>query len=164
MHVLADIMHRIFFYASKRNKKRSALWIVFITVLLASCGGSKIPAPPLTIKSGATVRPDYFGMHLQCVVSPCENDVVYPYPSTLGFTTVRLWDTISWSTLEPTAEHFDWNGVDSLISQATAHGVTNFVFTLGSVPAWASSNPTGDCGSTPAGQCSPPACRPWMAF
>jgi hypothetical protein len=157
MHVLTDIMHRIFFYPSKRNKKRSALWTVFLTVLLASCGGSKTPAPPQTIRSGATVRPDYFGMHLQCVVSPCENDVVYPYPSTLGFTTIRLWDTISWSTLEPTAEHFDWRGVDALINQATANGVTSFVFTLGSVPAWASSNPTGDCGNTPAGQCYPPS-------
>jgi hypothetical protein len=103
------------------------------------------------------VSPDYFGMHLQCVVAPCENGVVDPYPSTLGFTTIRLWDTISWSLLEPSAGGFDWTRLDSIVSQATSHGVTSFVFTLGSVPSWASSNPTGRCGSSPAGQCYPPS-------
>ena len=156
-------MHSNFFYSTETKKKQSAVWIVLLTALLAGCGGGKLPALSSnqqqalpTITSGATVSPDYFGMHLQCVVSPCENDVVYPYPSTLGFTTVRLWDTTPWSLLEPTATQFDWSALDSLIRQATSHGVTSFVFTLGSVPAWASSNPTGDCGSSPAGQCYPP--------
>jgi hypothetical protein len=75
----------------------------------------------------------------------------------MGFTAIRLWDTTPWSALEPAAEHFDWSKLDSLTSEAASHGVTSFVFTLGSVPGWASSNPTGDCGSSPAGQCYPPS-------
>jgi hypothetical protein len=136
-----------------------------LIAFLVACGGNQTPAaltppsqqPVLTaIGSGATVSPDYFGVHLQCVVAPCENGVVDPYPSTLGFTTIRLWDTISWSLLEPSAGNFNWTGLDSIVSQATSHGVTSFVFTLGSVPSWASSKPTGSCGSSPAGQCYPP--------
>lgn len=46
--------------------------------------------------------------------------------------------------------------LDSIISRAASQGVTSFVFTLGSVPSWASSNPAGSCGSSPAGQCYPP--------
>jgi hypothetical protein len=151
--------------------------------LLVGCGGNKMPAPswnpqqslpPINgnnapasssnqqqvlppTSNGATVLPDYFGMHLQCVVSPCANGVIDPYPSTMGFTAIRLWDTTPWSVLEPAADHFDWSRLDSLISEGTSHGVTSFVFTLGSVPAWASPNPTGDCGSSPAGQCYPPS-------
>ena len=155
-----------FLHSTETNKKPSAvwIWILLLTALLGGCGGNKIPAPSSnqqqalpTTRSDATVLPDYFGMHLQCVVSPCENNVVDPYPSTLGFTTIRLWDTVPWSVLEPTEARFDWTGLDSLISQATSNGVTSFVFTLGSVPPWASSNPTGNCGSSPAGQCYPPS-------
>ena len=140
------------------------MWVLLLAALWVGCGGNQAPAPPsnqqpalMTISSGATVSPDYFGMHLQCVVSPCENGIVDPYPSTLGFTTIRLWDTVSWSSLEPTAANFDWTGLDSIISQAASHGVTSFAFTLGSVPAWASSSPAGSCGSSPAGQCYPPS-------
>ena len=102
--------------------------------------------------SGVVVPPDYFGMHVQCVVAPCGDGVLYPYPSGLGFTTVRLWDTTPWAMLEPSRGVFDWSGLDSLVSQATASGVTSFVFTLGGVPALASSNGSGECGTSTPGQ------------
>src|SRR6516165_10871893 len=155
-------MHSTFLCSTETGKRQSPVLVLFLTAFLVSCGGNQTPAAPgppsqqqsalTTIGTAATVSPDYFGMHLQCVVAPCENGVVDPYPSTLGFTTIRLWDTISWSSLEPTAAHFDWTELDSIISQAASHGVTSFVLTLGSVPTWASSSPTGSCGSSPAGQ------------
>ena len=114
--------------------------------------------------SGVVVPPDYFGMHVQCVVAPCGDGVLYPYPSGLGFTTVRLWDTTPWAMLEPSRGVFDWSGLDSLVSQATASGVTSFVFTLGGVPAWASSNGSGECGTSTPGQCYPPDIRSMDGF
>ena len=160
-------MHSTFLCSTGTGKKQSPVFVILLTAFLVGCGGNQTPAPPApqshqqpaltTIGSGTTVSPDYFGMHLQCVVAPCENGVVDPYPSTLGFTTIRLWDTISWFSLEPSAEGFNWTRLDSIISQAASHGVTSFVFTLGSMPSWASSNPTGSCGSSPAGQCYPPS-------
>lgn len=95
-------------------------------------------------------------MHLQCVAAPCGHDVLYPYPSSLGFTTVRLWDTAYWANIEPSRGEFDWSVLDSLISQSTSHGVTSFIFTLGDVPEWASSNPAGECGTSSSGQCYAP--------
>ena len=159
-------MHSTLLCSSETGKRQSPLFVLLLTAFLVGCGGNPTPAAPAppsqqqpaftTIGSVAMVSPDYFGMHLQCVVAPCENGVVDPYPSTLGFTTIRLWDTISWSLLEPTADHFNWTGLDSIMSQAASHGVSSFVFTLGSVPSWASSNPSGSCGNSPAGQCYPP--------
>jgi len=160
-------MHSTLLCSSETGKRQSPVSILLLTAFLVGCGGNQSPAAPAppsqqqpaftTIDSVAMVSPDYFGMHLQCVVAPCENGVVDPYPSTLGFTTIRLWDTISWSLLEPSPEGFNWTELDSIISQAASQGVTSFVFTMGSVPSWASSNPTGSCGSSPAGQCYPPS-------
>ena len=160
-------MHSTLLCSSETGKRQSPVSILLLTAFLVGCGGNQSPAAPAppsqqqpaftTIESVAMVSPDYFGMHLQCVVAPCENGVVDPYPSTLGFTTIRLWDTISWSLLEPSPEGFNWTELDSIISQAASQGVTSFVFTMGSVPSWASSNPTGSCGSSPAGQCYPPS-------
>ena len=135
-------------------------WILYVFMLLAGAGAASPwsnPSPvSATANAGITILPDYFGMHLQCVVTPCANNIRYPYPSNLGFTTLRLWDTDSWNTLEPKRGVFEWNDLDSLVRQATAHGVTSFLFVLGAVPAWASTNPKGNCGTSPPGQCYPP--------
>ena len=123
-------MHTIFLCSAETRNRRSPVFVLLLTALLVGCGGNQTPAALApssnqqaaltTIGSGTAVSPDYFGMHLQCVVAPCQNGVVDPYPSTLGFTTIRLWDTISWSLLEPSAEGFNGTRLDSIISQAAS--------------------------------------------
>jgi polysaccharide biosynthesis protein PslG len=112
-------------------------------------------APP-GVSSAVPIAQEYFGMHLQCVVTPCGGNTRYAYPASLGFATVRLWGTISWATLEPQRGVFRWSELDSLVKKASAHGVRSFVFTLGDDPTWASANSGGSCGDWLRGQCYPP--------
>jgi hypothetical protein len=149
MHVLADFMHSIFFRPTDTTKKRSALWIVLLTALLVSCGGNKTLAPLSSqqqvfpaIRGGSPVSADYFGMHLQCVtVSWCSTGTV-PYPTGMKFSSIRLWDSAYWGSIEPGRDVYNWGELDSLIGAATANGVSDFIFTFGNPPTWAL-NPDG---------------------
>lgn len=137
---------------------------ILASIFLLACGGHVAPVPASISASTAStptsqpsvyVDASYFGMHIQCVAAPCSTGS-YPYPADMGFATLRLWDSSSWRSLENSSGSYDWTALDSLIDQALSHGVTSFVFTLGSVPAWASSTPSGDCGNSPPASCYPP--------
>jgi hypothetical protein len=78
-----------------------------------------------------------------------------PFPP-FAFSTFRLWDVTPWTNLEPARGVFNWSTLDGTIQAATAHGVTDFIFTFGAVPQWASSNPSGSCPGG-AGTCFVPA-------
>ena len=115
MHVLADFMQSIFFRPTDTSEKPSALWIVLLTAFLVSCGGNKTLAPLSsqrqvfpTIRSGVPVSADYFGMHLQCVtVSWCPTGPV-PYPTGMKFSSIRLWDSAYWGSIEPGRGVYNW--------------------------------------------------------
>jgi hypothetical protein len=97
-----------------------------------------------------------------------------PWPTTntnppFNFGAVRLWDTLTtWNDLNcPSCTTpgsglgvYDWTTLDTILSVATQNGQTDFIYTFGVVPPWASSNPNDQScvtGQNPAGSCDPPS-------
>jgi beta-galactosidase GanA len=48
---------------------------------------------------------------------------------------------VGWNTLEPANGQYNWTTMDGTIVIAKQNGVSDFIFTLGYVPTWASQNP-----------------------
>jgi hypothetical protein len=59
-------------------------------------------------------------------------------------------------SLEPVEGQYDWTTLDGTIAVAQQNGVHDFVFTLGDVPQWASTNPTDPCDGNSPGACDVP--------
>jgi hypothetical protein len=79
-----------------------------------------------------------------------------PFPA-FPVSTFRFWDAAAWSQLETASGVYDWTHMDQAISIGNAHGVTDYIFTFGSVPVWASTNPSDPCtGGDGLGSCDPP--------
>jgi len=100
----------------------------------------------------------YFGMHIHNLAAGnwTPSGELTPFPP-FSFSTFRLWDVTPWAEIESSQGSFDWTKLDGTINTATANGVSDFVFTFGNVPQWASSNPGGSCKGASAGTCFPPA-------
>jgi hypothetical protein len=79
-----------------------------------------------------------------------------PFPS-FPFSTLRLWDNVGWNSLEPQRDTYNWTRMDGTIQKASANGVSDFIFTFGYVPQWASSNPSDPCSGTYPGACDAPS-------
>ena len=100
----------------------------------------------------------YFGMTIhRLVANPTSSTPAVPFPA-FPIHTFRLWDVVNWAMLEPADGQYIWTTMDATILAAQRNGVRDFIFTLGSVPAWASKNPADPCGSagTAAGSCDAP--------
>jgi hypothetical protein len=79
-----------------------------------------------------------------------------PFPA-FPVSTFRFWDAATWSTLETASGVYDWTHMDQAILIGNANGVSDYIFTFGSVPVWASTNPTDPCtGGDGLGSCDPP--------
>jgi hypothetical protein len=79
-----------------------------------------------------------------------------PFPA-FPVSTFRFWDAAAWSTLETASGVYDWTHMDQAISIGNANGVSDYIFTFGSVPVWASTNPSDQCiGGDGLGSCDPP--------
>jgi hypothetical protein len=91
---------------------------------------------------------NFFGMSIHHTATP--------FPS-FPVSTFRFWDAAAWSTVEGSSGQFDWSHMDTSISTGKANGVSDYIFTFGSVPLWASTNPSDPCtnGDGP-GSCAPP--------
>ena len=78
---------------------------------------------------------------------------------TVTFTGLRLWSTGTyWYMMNASPGVYDYSTFDNWISTAQANG-KDLMYTFGEIPAWASSNPSGICGTgigIPAGSCYPP--------
>ncbi len=111
----------------------------------------------LTSSSGP-VSKEYFGLHIHqlATFSGKPSSALTSFPP-FSFGTFRLWDVTPWKEIQWARGIFDWRKLDGTIKAATAHGVWDFVFTFGDVPAWASANPNGTCDGPLAGTCYPPA-------
>jgi hypothetical protein len=120
--------------------------------------GSPIALTLQAQSPAASVARSYFGMHIHNLAAgnwtPPANITAFP---PFSFATLRLWDVTPWAEIESSPGSFNWTKLDGTIKTATANGVTDFVFTFGNVPPWASSNLTGSCKSAKAGTCYPPA-------
>ena len=122
-----------------------------------SVSQSVYTASPISqiVPSTAVVSNNYFGMHIHRLANPADPSQVTPFPS-FPVSVLRLWDSTTWYSLEPTPGNPQWLKLDETISAATANGVNDFVFTFGYVPGWASSNPAGSCDGAYTGSCFPP--------
>jgi len=136
---------------------------------LAGCtsGPNAAPLRPATLlrpraqspSTSGAIPATYFGLNLHPGVftSPPK----YPWPA-FPFGAVRLWATeTTWNDLNPgtsvTDNSFDFTVLDSTIEVAQQNGASDFVFTFGAVPTWASSNPTdASCTAANLGSCDPP--------
>jgi hypothetical protein len=152
---------------------------VLLSSVLVGCGGGLSPTgttvpPPTTCSGGASVAhravsyqpsatptsqaipPQYFGINLH----PGVFNGQIPWP-TIPFGSVRLWDTeTTWNDLNPASGTYDFSKLDTTIDVAVQQGQTDFLYTFGVVPPWASSIPTDQSCVTPqnpAGSCDPPA-------
>jgi len=100
----------------------------------------------------------YFGMTIHRLVSNAgiaSNDSV-PFPA-FPIHTFRFWDVAYWAMLEPANGQYDWTTMDGTIATAKQNGVSDFIFTLGHVPRWASTNPSDPCVSGEgSGSCDAP--------
>jgi hypothetical protein len=79
-----------------------------------------------------------------------------PFP-TFPISTFRFWDVDPWQAVEPSSGQLVWTSMDTMLAQAKANGVSDFIYTFGDVPAWASTNPSEACtGGYGPGTCAPP--------
>jgi len=94
------------------------------------------------------VSADFFGMTIHHTATQFP-----PFPLSI----FRFWDVASWSTTEPASGQFVWNRLDDTTARLRKSGVTDFIFTFGSVPGWASSSPNDPChGGGLPGTCAAP--------
>src|SRR5208283_5696360 len=136
---------------------------------VSDCAGSSSAAKhPATARSVSAVDPgaipaDYFGLNLHPVVFGLGGNTI-PWPTTIAgfnFGAVRLWGTeTTWNDLNPTNGTYDFTNLDTVLQTSIANSQTDFLYTFGVVPPWASSNPNDQSCVTPqnpAGSCDPPA-------
>jgi hypothetical protein len=112
-------------------------------------------AQSIAASNSSPVQSSYFGMHIHHLADPGLAPAQQtPFPP-FSFSTLRLWDNVGWSNLEPQRDTYNWTRMDNTIAKASAKGVSDFIFTFGYVPQWASSNPT-DSNCANLGSCDPP--------
>jgi hypothetical protein len=118
--------------------------------------GSSV-AQTLTASAASPLAAQYFGMHIHHLADPTlKQSQLSPFPS-FPVSTLRLWDSVGWSDIEPLRDRYNWTRMDAVISKAKKNGVGDFIFTFGYVPRWASSNPSDPCGGWAPGHCDAPA-------
>lgn len=102
-----------------------------------------VPPNPSTPIAG-----DFFGMTIHHTATQFP-----PFPVSI----FRFWDVAAWSTIEQASGQYVWNRLDETTTRLKKNGVTDFIFTFGSVPGWASSDPNEPCrGGGLTGTCAPP--------
>ena len=100
--------------------------VVETPVASSSASPSVSPSPVVRSVSFSPVDPGMLGMH---VAGAQEGD--WPADS-VPVSSLRLWDTgTSWLQIEATRGRYDWRGLDTALSTASAAGVTDVVMLLG---------------------------------
>ncbi len=129
-----------------------------VVFLLASFAGA--PAQTVIHSANGTraIPSTYFGVHAWGF-----EDGHTPWPNA-AIGAFRTWDSGAvWSSIEPSRGHYNWSQLDSIVSFMESRHV-DVLFTLGRVPAWASSSPWTGCGGG-HGECMPPySNKDWSDF
>jgi len=110
------------------------------------------------LSSATPIPPQFFGFNLHPQVLQIGTNP-YPWP-TIPFGAVRLWATeTTWNVLNPSLNNYDWTNLDQVLSISAQNRQTDFIYTFGVVPPWASSVPNDQTcvtNNSPAGSCDPP--------
>jgi hypothetical protein len=110
-------------------------------------------APP---KSSKPILADFFGITIHHSDSPFPD-----FPVSI----FRFWDVASWGTIETSSREFDWSHVDTSLRIGQENSVSDYIFTFGDVPSWASTNPSEPCpNGDGVGTCAPPDMTAFDAF
>jgi hypothetical protein len=113
-----------------------------------SYDGSPIQSTLVPPNPSTPISPDFFGMTIHHTTTP--------FPA-FGVSTFRFWDVAAWGTVESASGVYDWSHVDTAISIGQTNGITDYLYTFGNVPVWASTNPTAPCtGGDGVGSCAAP--------
>jgi hypothetical protein len=113
-----------------------------------SYSGSPIESTLAPPNPAAPISPDLFGMTI------LHSDT--PFPA-FPVSTFRFWDVAAWSSIETSSGVFNWAHMDEAIATGQANGISDYIFTFGSVPTFASTIPTAPCtGGDGVGTCAPP--------
>ena len=120
--------------------------------------GSPIVSTLAQANSSVALSGDFFGM---TIVNLTPNSLesqpnMTPFPS-FPVSALRFWDVDYWAMIDAYEGENNWTKMDNTVAIAQQNGVSDFIFTFGRVPAWASTNPTDPCtnGEGP-GTCSAP--------
>jgi hypothetical protein len=125
------------------------------TVSAEGCGGNvSSHAYSVTIQAqpaAGAISPEFFGMHIGSVD-------LNPWPTSVNiqFTNFRTLNSgqTRWSQLNPSSGVYTWGQLDDGLQKAEQYG-TAVDFDFYYTPSWASSEPSGNCGSDDGG-CYPP--------
>ena len=118
--------------------------------------GSPLEATLIPPHPTTPISPDFFGMTIHHTDTP--------FPA-FPVSTFRFWDVASWSTVEPSSGQFDWSHMDTSITIGQKNGISDYIFTFGSVPTWASTNPSAPCvEGDGVGTCAPPDMAAFDSF
>ena len=110
--------------------------------------GSPVVSTIVPPNPATAISSNFFGMTIEYTATP--------FPK-FPVSTLRFWGVDNWNTLEPSSGQFVWTAMDTMINQSKENGVSDFIFTFGSVPAWASTNPSEPCtGGFGPGSCAAP--------
>jgi len=147
----------------------------FVALTLAACGSMEGTASPTSTAplqytgsslvhtfglnaAAQNIPPSFFGMTIERLAPdvPGVTAGLTPFPA-FPVSLLRLWDVDYWAVIESTPGSFDWAKMDQTIAIAQRHGVKDFIFTFGHLPAWASTQPADPCdGGYGPGSCAPP--------
>ena len=132
---------------TRRWRRRSA---ALAGLLWAVVGQAQtLPLPPITL--------DYFGLVLS------RPDARMPWPS-VPFGSWRLWDAnVTWPFLEPEPGRWNFQLLDRLVDEATAHR-TKLLLVLAHSPAWASARPTEASAYKPGYAAEPRQIEDWRHY
>jgi hypothetical protein len=127
--------------------------------------GSRLMSTVASANGPVAISGTYFGMTIhRLVANPLSAMPSVQFPA-FPIHTLRLWDVVSWSSLEPANGQFDWTTMDGTIAVAKQNHVSDFIFTMGYVPSWASTQPSDPCGpGATAGSCDAPNMEAFDSF
>ena len=130
---------------AKMAPASSALLLLLVT---PTALGEPQPIPGF----GEVISPTFFGMHFRL------SKIDWP---PLPFGALRLWDTdTNWQRMNPHPGKYDFAALDRYLAAARQNHVNDILLTLGSTPAWASTNgkdETCDYSDFSPGSCHPPS-------
>jgi hypothetical protein len=121
-------------------------------------GGSPLVNTLTPDNPSAPIPSRFFGMTIHNLASnnPGVSSGLTPFPP-FQVSIFRFWDVAYWAMLEPSNGQFNWTKMDGVITVARQNGVSDFIFTFGHLPQWASTNPSDPCtGGEGVGSCAPP--------
>ena len=127
--------------------------------------GSALVSTLVPPNSATPISSDFFGMTIYNLADTAGQTTSLTAFPPYQLATLRLWDVAYWAFLEPANGLYVWNKMDGTITVGQQNGVSDFIFTFGQPPKWASTNPTDPCtdGEGP-GTCSPPDLNAYEDF